>query len=621
MSNISKDQIKERLLKQTAKIWGVDEFGLEASFDPIISLLYDALSHELVKISDSIKSSRTRITERLVDLLTPELSTLVKPAHAIMHCVPIESREIVTEFNQFLYRKREEVVDIRSNKMIKDYYFSPTGNFDVSNCNIKYIVGQKKVTVFDQLRMNDFIDAERSYLKSPDFNTFWLGIQAHKELDSLENVMLYFNSTGSTKKEQFLNNLVNSKWEMGGNKLKVKKGYNIKNKPIVDYKNYINESIQTKLPFYYAEINSFHKKYFITINDSSSIQDIKMNYPEELKKFIQQESLEKFDEKLVWIKVSMSPIIDQQVINNLHCYTNCFPVINKKLIHITQRSQKQFNIIPLEINDDYFLDIQQIDTSEGKEYLTKDRDKFQNNENLKAYLRYGGVARFDERDASELIHHLLDVLKEDSVAYKAIGDDFINNNVTQLRQIISSIEQKVEKKRFIKTKSPYLIIDQDKFKKNYSEAFFISYWVSNGASANKIHPFVNLSQYKGSAFQNQSIKFVTGTMGGVDEPKPSEKVYAYRENVLSKGRIVTNQDIINHCYNLFKNSISDVEIKKGVQVQQGTVVGYTPTVDVYITKSNEAIFDENDWQYLKESLINTLKIKSANVLPFRIFYK
>ena len=620
MSNISKEQIKDRLLKRTAKLWGVDEFGLEASFDPIISLIYDTLSHELVRITDNLKASRTRITERLVDLLTPEVSTLAKPAHAIMHCLPIEPKEIVTEFNQFVYKKREQGVDIRANKMVKEYFFSPTGNFNISNCDIKYIVGQKQATIFDQLRMNNFLDADQNYIQSPPYHTFWLGLKTHKELESLDKVMLYFSATGGEKKELFLNNLENAKWEMGGNLIKVKKGYNYNQPAVVNYKNYINESIQTKLPFYYSEVNSFHKKYFITIDDTSAIQDIKKKYPEEFTNFIQEDALNKFNEDLVWIKVTMSSIVDQSVINNLYCFTNCFPVVNKRLKHISQQSQKTINIVPLKVEDEYFLDIQQIDTSEGKEYLTHNRDLKSVN-NLKAHLRYGGVARFDERDASELLHYLLDVLKEDSVAYKAIGDDFINNNIIKLKQILSKIEEKVENNRFVKTKSPFLIIDYDKLNKNSQETFFISYWITDGDKANKIHPFVGLNQYKGTSFIPQSIKFVTASMGGENEPKASDKIYAYRENSLSRGRVITNQDIVNHCFNHYKSAITNVEVKKGVQVQQHTAVGYTPTIDITITKNTDSIYQDNDWQYLKESVKNNLETKSANVLPFRIFYK
>ncbi len=620
MKDLTKEQIKDRLITRTAEIWGVDELELEHSFDPIISLLYDAFSHELIRISNSIKSSRTRITERLVDLLTPEVSTLAKPAHAILHSTPIETTEIVNEYNQFIFRKRLSGIDVNANKSVNEFYFSPTGNFDISNCDIKHIVSQKKISIIENLRINDFLNAEEHYSKPSEYNTFWIGLKTQDELDSLENLMFYFNTTSITKKELFLNNLVNSKWEINDEKITVKKGYNTNKKSIENYENFINESVQTKLKFYHTTINSLYEKYFITINDDRSISKIKKRYPDEFKTFLYPENLKKFDEELVWIKVTMSSIVNPQIIDNMYCYTNCFPVINKKLAHKIQRSQKHLNIIPLDIENNFFLDLQQIDTSNGNEYLMQNGNASKTNKDLKAYLRYGGVARFDERDASELLHFLLDVLKEDSVAYNAIGGDFINSNVTELRQIISKVEQKIEHNNFIKSKAPYLIIENDKLKYNALETFFVSYWTTNGEKANKIHPFVKLHQFKGTSFKTDSIMFVTGTVGGENEPKASDKIYAYRENILSRGRVVTRQDIINHCFNHYKSSIANVSVKKGIQVEQGSATGYTPTTDVYITKSTDSLYEDADWNYLKESLENSLLLNSANVLPFRIIY-
>jgi hypothetical protein len=432
--------------------------------------------------------------------------------------------------------------------------------------------------------------------------------------------MFYFNTTSHAKKELFLNNLVNSKWEINDEKITIKKGYNTDIRSIENYESFINESVQTKLKFYQSTINSLYEKYFITITDDRPINKIKKRYPEEFKNFLYPENLKKFDEELVWIKVTMSSIVSPKIIDNMYCYANCFPVINKKLAHKIQRSQKHLNIIPLDIENNFFLDLQQIDTSNGNEYLMQNGTASKTNKELRAYLRYGGVARFDERDASELLHFLLDVLKEDSVAYNAIGGDFINSNVTELQQIISKVEQKIENNDFIKSKAPYLIIENDKAKYNALETFFVSYWTTNGVKANKIHPFVKLSQFKGTSFKTDSLMFVTGTVGGENEPKASDKIYAYRENILSRGRVVTKQDIINHCFNHYKSSISNVSVKKGIQVQQGSAVGYTPTMDVYITKSTDATYEDADWQYLKESLENSLLLNSANVLPFRIMY-
>jgi len=255
----------------------------------------------------------------------------------------------------------------------------------------------------------------------------------------------------------------------------------------------------------------------------------------------------------------------------------------------------------------------------GNKYYVRDRDK-KDDTRPQAYLRYGGVSRFDERDASELLSYTLDLLKEDSVAFSAMGDDFINANLKDLKQIVSRIEQQIELRNFSKNKIPYLIVNRNSIEKNRDKIVFADYWTTAGEKGNKINPYSKLFQYSGTAFRPDSLVLLTGTIGGLDEPTPSEKVYAYREHILSRGRIITRQDIIHHCYVVFRDAISNVVVEKGVMVSQSNTVGYTPTTDIYITRNPEAEYIESDWDYLKKELLIGIQSRSANVLPFRIFY-
>ncbi len=61
MNPLSKDQIKDRLLKRAAKQWGYSDVELENVFDPIVNLLFDVCAKELEKISHEVFSSRRRI--------------------------------------------------------------------------------------------------------------------------------------------------------------------------------------------------------------------------------------------------------------------------------------------------------------------------------------------------------------------------------------------------------------------------------------------------------------------------------------------------------------------------------------------------------------------------------
>ena len=52
MNQLSKDQIKDRMLKRAAKKWGYNDVELENVFDPIVNLLFDVCAKELEKISN-----------------------------------------------------------------------------------------------------------------------------------------------------------------------------------------------------------------------------------------------------------------------------------------------------------------------------------------------------------------------------------------------------------------------------------------------------------------------------------------------------------------------------------------------------------------------------------------
>lgn len=50
-------------------------------------------------------------------------------------------------------------------------------------------------------------------------------------------------------------------------------------------------------------------------------------------------------------------------------------------------------------------------------------------------------------------------------------------------------------------------------------------------------------------------------------------------------------------------------------------MGYTPTTDIYLTQSTEVDYAEEDWEHLKKELLIGMRVRSANVLPFRVCYK
>lgn len=619
MNGLTKDEIKDRLIRRAAETWGVDEMEIEFSFDPIVGILFDACANEFERISDAIKTSRTKVTERLVDLLTPEISVTAKPAHAVMHALPIESHIKINERSPFYHRKRKPIFTGDGKDAFEDFSFCPAGEFTINNCDLQYIAYPDKLLRYRNHRNLPFLN-KGDFKGKPETNCIYLGIRPDEGVKSIDQLLCYFNLLSFSQKGLLAYHIGIAQWSLNGEALDIVKGYNEQMEGKDDISGYINESIPSKIRFYETYVKEFYEDHFYTVDNSLDIKKNLKNYPEAFSAFISDEHLKEFNEPLLWLKIEFSTVVSTSMLENLHCHINCFPVLNKKSNTLSKRLQPYFNILPLEVDGDFFFDIHEITGDTGNTYFIQNRGR-EDYEHPHAYLRFGGVSRFDERDASELLNYTLDLLKEDSVAFSTMGDDFIDGNLKNLKKIVSRIEQQIELRDYTKHKIPYLIINRNSIEKNRDKNIYANYWTTAGDRANKINPYVKLNAYAGTAFQPDSLTLITGTLGGKDEPSPSEKIYAYREHVLSKGRIITRQDIVQHCFGIYKSSITKVTVEKGVMVSQDQGVGYTPTTDIHITKNPGIDYVEADWEHLKKELLIGMRVRSANVLPFRVFYR
>jgi len=154
--NNTKEQIKSRMLKNAASQWGIPANEIEMSFDPVISLLLSACASEIEKISDKINESQTRVTEKIIQLMTPETIFGPKPSHAIMRTHPSED-EVRVDPN-FLFSFKKKDVDKASSRFkdisLKDVamYFElqdlgATTLFYHHLKNAKWFVGEKEIKI------------------------------------------------------------------------------------------------------------------------------------------------------------------------------------------------------------------------------------------------------------------------------------------------------------------------------------------------------------------------------------------------------------------------------------------------------------------------------------------
>ena len=123
---MNQDRIKDRILRRAARMWGYNELEAETSFDPIISLLLSACAAELEKLGFELESSRTRIIERVLEVMFPEEVSGVIPARALIQVSPLENNIKTSLYNCFKTSIRKQNIYNPAESTIKEVHFSPS---------------------------------------------------------------------------------------------------------------------------------------------------------------------------------------------------------------------------------------------------------------------------------------------------------------------------------------------------------------------------------------------------------------------------------------------------------------------------------------------------------------
>ena len=77
------NEIKDRMLRSAARMWGGNDVISEPSFDPLVGMLISACAFELENISREIEETRLRVSEKVIDMMVPDVNSGVLAAHAL----------------------------------------------------------------------------------------------------------------------------------------------------------------------------------------------------------------------------------------------------------------------------------------------------------------------------------------------------------------------------------------------------------------------------------------------------------------------------------------------------------------------------------------------------------
>jgi hypothetical protein len=608
------ERIKDRVLKRAARAWGFSDVEMETSFDPVASMLLNALSYELEKVSHELEDSKTRIVERVLEIMFPEVTSGSKPARGIIHALPLENNLSISLKNQLYVKRRLNNIYNPLEPIYKDVYLSPTLEVKLSSCKVRYIAYERNLLEVSNVFYKDPINSYNNVLPSGEIV---LGFELlDKEILEVEDLMLYIDIKNIHQKEMFHYYLKQMKCFYDGNEIKIKEGYNVDINEI-NVENIINRNY-THLDQISQDVNNHYFDNFYTLKGKLKYKNIS-EYGPEYKKF--EEVSANAQANIIWIKLVFPESLIPQVIDNVSFITNCFPVINKRL-HALNRDLKDFLCyVALDTEDNIYLDLDSVVDPLENHYEVKE---FKNGivEEGNAVLRTGGVSRFDSRSASELLQNVLDLLKDESSSFLGLGQDFMKNALTEINQLLASVEQQAKENNFSKNNDPYLMI-RPKINYDQSKNFKISYWSTCAEEGNDIKTGTVLKCDDELFFSNKEVMMVTNTVGGINKENNKDRILAYRNALLTHGRIVTFADIKAFSNHHFKNKMLDVRIDKGIRKEPSSKAGFSRTVDIYIKVNvdERKQASTSEWDYLCDSFMKILKQRSSNVFPYRLFFE
>ena len=602
------------MMRNASELWGQPNASIE-SFDPLVGMLIGACATELEKVSNDLQTSQSRVLERLAHLLTPEVLKGARAAHGVAHATSVEPTSILKREAQFFLQKRAPSKENTTREEFTQVFFTPAKGVRVWDGEVKFVVSGCSVNALQNVfEREKVIDGKSG--KSFQPTTMYLGISVSQRLDSINGMSFYFDWINDPDKAHYYHLLPHTKWFLDNRELNTESGlkdFETKNTSINDFELELENDLSKIAE---RNVSRIYKDRFISIEDTEKLKmrDILKKYPSDFNGVFLLDELSVFDEELLWLKVEFPPSMNSDALKEAICAMNCFPVINRRLHEFTYRLQPSNNIIPLKTEDELFYSIKSVKNSSSEEYIINSSKDMQRADTGTFLLRQGGVERFDARTASELLKYLIDLLRDESASFAVYGNDLLNNNLRELQQMMNTLSQKVDKADVNEEQVSYLIVKP----KTAMENLFVEFWGTNGDFGNSIRAGVKLIPFSGYDVRSESVFLMTNTNGGRDNLSNSETLQAFRKALMSRGRVVTPNDIKLLVQQELGNRIRDVQVRKGIELSLNRKEGFIRNVEVVITPAASENSSHDQWEVIGSSIAAILNYETSGFYPIKV---
>lgn len=605
----SKEVIKARMLQNATKLWGLKSIQ---SLDPFVKLLIDAFSTEVFKANNEIQTINGRILERLAKLLTPTNYTHPTPSHAIAFCMPEEDTEILMEHSEFFIKKHlSSFRKTQSDKQV-DIPFTPVDNINLVKAqNILMVAGNTVYHIDEQLNK---IPIQRISPDVAEYRNITIGIDVsdYKTENFPEKISIFCSNPTYEKVDFVYRLLPHIKVYHNNIPLQVSSGISYNEMPEIDgYEGIFEErSIRHKIK---EDVKNLYQHKFIEIGGiyPSLFKKIQSGLPGNI-----DDGTSVFEpfrnKKILWLKLEFPPQFTSEILENFSFVLNAFPVYNRGWKKTEYNLDIMGNNIPMETNEEeFFLYVEEVVDGLGKRYS---EIPFTPNDEIEKGLftvRKGGMERFTQRNATDLMSHVMELLRDEVAAFAIINRDKVKDVLGEISDKMKGLMKKVDQaNRELKEDVNYVIIEP----LENSVHTYASFWICHSSLANNLRPGTDLNSQK----RSQVITLITETTGGAEEKKQSDTILAYKYALTSRDKIISAEDVKNYCKMMLNSELKNVSVRRGTMISDKPREGFIRTVDVEITPQNYSFYGRKYWDNLADILKTNIKAKAIDGVEYRV---
>lgn len=597
------------MLQNATKVWGLKS---PQSLDPFVKLLIDAFSTEVFKANNEIQTVNARILERLAKLLTPSIYTHPVPAHAIAFTQPFESSEMMLEHTEFFFRKHmTSTIKSESDKQI-NIPFTPVGNVRINNVQTAIMfVGNTCYSIDERLNK---IPIARFQGKPEDYRKVTIGIDVSKYSQETfpKYISIYCSNPAFEHLDFTYKLLPYIKVTSNGNPLFIKEGLTYyKNTQADGYEQiFYEQSIRNKI---IEDVKSIYHHKFIEVSGiSNSLFSEPGQLPENLSYVDYKEEITKHIEgkRYLWLTFEFPPQFSAEILDNFSFVLNAFPIYNRGWKKTEYSLDIMGNNIPLVTDEgEHFLYVDEVQDGEGRRYT---EIPFTPNDNLKKGLytvRKGGMERFTNRNAVDMIANVLELTRDEIAAFSLLNRDNVKGLLSEMSDKMKSMVQKVNNaKRSIKQELNYVIMEPVE----KTDHTYASFWITHCTLANHMRPGTELS----NQLKSQVLILLSETIGGAEEQKGTDSIQAYKYALTTRDKIISLEDVKNYCRMVLKDELKEVRVKRGTMISNKPKEGFIRTVEVEIVPNNYSFYGRLYWENMANILRNQIILKAIDGIEY-----